>query len=181
MNDEELAAALGDAEKRRNGPVPDDPAAALEQLAEMLHLPSVDVRIVSIRMFGQGATASLDVELDNGETMRFDSLWDMVRPQTLMCELVACTGATPALKQPQAMRAVALARSIAGRLQTATEDDIAIDWACSTCREPNTSTSTCTTKPGATRRSSVSTSATLGCTPVRPNCRSRRRASYCGT
>jgi hypothetical protein len=128
MNDEQLAAALADAEKRRNGPVPDNPDEALKQLAELLHLDSVDVRIVSVRMFGQGATASLDIDLDNGETMRFDSLRDMVRPQTLMCELVACTGATPTLKQPQAMRVVALARSIAGRLRTLTEDDIATDW-----------------------------------------------------
>ena len=111
---------------RQNG-TPDILEAA-EQLAALLDLPAVGVHVTSVSMFGQGASASLDVHLSNGETMLFASIRDMVRPQTLAAELVACAGATPQLKQPQAVQAVRLARIIAERTQAATEDDLAVDW-----------------------------------------------------
>jgi hypothetical protein len=97
---------------------------AAEHLTALLDLTSVDVQVTGAAMFGSGAAASLDINLSNGETLRFASVRDMVRPQALMAEVVACTGATPQLKQPQAMRAVALARVIAERIELATEDDL---------------------------------------------------------
>src|SRR5829696_1464600 len=102
-----------------------DPAA---ELSALLGLPSVGVHITSARWFGQGAAASIDLELSNGETMQFASVRDMVRPQGLIAELVACAGATPTLKQPQAVHAVKLARAIAERTAGATEDDLSTDW-----------------------------------------------------
>lgn len=105
-----------------------DPIGAAEQLAALLDLASVDIQVRGARTFGQGSRASVQIDLSNGETLEFDSLRDMVRPQNLIAEVVACSGATPALKQPQAVRAVALVRAIAEHTRTMTADDIAVDW-----------------------------------------------------
>jgi hypothetical protein len=112
-----------------------------EQLTALFDLPSVDVCVTSVQMFGQGARASLAIHLSNGETMQFASLRDMVGPQALIAELVACSGATPTLKQPQAVQAVRLARIIAERTQVPTTTSQRIG-ASNTCSRPRGSTST---------------------------------------
>jgi hypothetical protein len=111
---------------------------AAEQLAALLDLPAVDVHVTSVQMFGQGASASLDIHLSNAETMRFASIRDMVRPQSLIAEVVACAGAAPQLKQPQAVQVVRLARIIAERAEVATEDELAIEWGLEYLQEAET-------------------------------------------
>ena len=101
---------------------------AAEQLGVLLDLPSVDTRVTGVEMFGQGAGASVDIRLSNGETMQFASVRDMVRPQSLIAETVACSGATPLLKQPQAVQVARLARLIAERTHVANEDEFAAGW-----------------------------------------------------
>lgn len=105
-----------------------DPIAAAEQLAAMLDLPSVGVHITGARVVGQGSRASAQITLSNGEVLEFDSLFMMCRPQNLIAEVAACTGATPTLKQPQAVRAVALVRALAEHTAGITDDDIARTW-----------------------------------------------------
>jgi hypothetical protein len=90
-----------------------DPIEAAEQLAALLDLPSVDVDIRGARITGQGSRASVQIRLSTGTTMEFDTVRDMVRRQNLIAEVAACTGACPQLKQPQAVRAVALVRALA--------------------------------------------------------------------
>jgi len=102
-----------------------DPRELLEGL---LGLPGVGVGVTRVAMFGQGAGASIDIHLSNGETMVFQSIREMVRPQLLVAELVACSGATPELKQPQAVRIVKLARLLAERAHVDREDADSRDW-----------------------------------------------------
>jgi hypothetical protein len=117
--------------------VPDILEAA-EQLAALLDLPAVGVHVASVQMYGQGAGASVDIHLSNGETMLFASIRDMVRPQSLIAETVACAGATPTLKQPQAVQVVRLARIIAERSQGVTDDELATDWGLEYLQEADT-------------------------------------------
>jgi hypothetical protein len=113
--------------QRNSGAIPesDDPRADLE---ELLGLDAEEVNVVAVRMWGEGSSASLDIELSNEETLRFKSLREMVRPQALAAELVACAGATPKLDQARAVRAVKLARKIAERTRTVIEDNNSVDW-----------------------------------------------------
>jgi hypothetical protein len=120
---------LADARAARNGRAPDSAVGEeLERLAELLGLPLVGVEITDVKMFGQGAGASIDICLSNGETMSFQSIREMVRPQYLIAELVACAGATPELKQPQAVQVVKLARTLAERVQLDSEDATSREW-----------------------------------------------------
>jgi hypothetical protein len=105
-----------------------DPIEAAEQLAALLDLPSVDVDIRGARVSGQGSRASVQIQLSNGEELEFDTVRDMIRPQSLIAEVAARTGACPQLKQPQAARAVALVRALAEQLKGVTGDDIARSW-----------------------------------------------------
>lgn len=123
--DEQLARELASRDGRLRVAGDEDPR---EQMEGLMGLPAVGIEVTAVRMYGQGAGASFDIELSNGETMVFPSVRDMVRPQSLIAELVACSGATPDLKQPQAVRVVKLARLLAEHTRTATEDDLARDW-----------------------------------------------------
>jgi hypothetical protein len=105
-----------------------EPSEEREQLAKLCGLPEVGVDIGIPVMYGNGATASIDIPLSNGETMSFPSIREMVRPQALIAELVACAGATPELKQPQAVRIVKLTRALAEHVQVDSEDDLAREW-----------------------------------------------------
>lgn len=118
--------AIDDLADAQNAP---DPIAAAEQLAAMLALDDVGVQIRGARITGQGSRASVQIQLSNGEELEFDSIRDMVRPQNLVAEVVACTGACPTIKPMQAIRAAALTRTLAERLQSVTADDIARGWA----------------------------------------------------
>jgi hypothetical protein len=123
--DERLARELASRDGRLRVAGDEDPR---EQLEGLLGLPAVGVKVTRVAMFGQGAAASIDIELSNGETMVFGSVREMVRPQSLIAELVACSGATPELKQPQAVRIVKLARLLAERVQVDREDADSRDW-----------------------------------------------------
>lgn len=115
-----------------------DPMTAAEQLAAMLDLLSVGVTIRGARVTGQGSRASVQIALSNGDEMEFDSVRDMIRPQNLIAEVAACTGATPTVKQPQAVRAVALVRALAEHTRTATADDTARAWGVEYLQTANT-------------------------------------------
>lgn len=108
-----------------------DPLAAAEQLAILLNLTGVGLTIRRARVFGQGSRATVEIEISNGETMIWDTIRDMTRPASLAAEVVACTGAVPTLKQPQAFRAVSLVRALAEHEETFTDNNIAADWGVS--------------------------------------------------
>jgi hypothetical protein len=103
--------------------------SAHEQLAQLLGLDLVDVKVLGADLYGQGGAATLTVSLSNGNTLEFDPARTMVRPQTLLAELAVAAGVTPELKQPQAVNALAVACSIARTHRHMTEVDQARDWA----------------------------------------------------
>ncbi len=117
---------LDDLAGRQNGGL--NILEAAEHLAALLDLPSVNVEIRGARIFGQGSRSPVEIDLSNGETMEIDTLRDMVRPQNLIAEVAACAGATPTLKQPQAVRAVALVRALAEHRAAMSDNDHARAW-----------------------------------------------------
>jgi hypothetical protein len=112
-----------------NGKV--DPIAAAEQIATIWGLEDVGVQIRGAGIFGTGSRAPVEIYLSNDDTMEFESIRDMTRPANLAAELVAWTGATPKLNQAQAVRSVALIRSLGERQQMLTDNEIATDWGAS--------------------------------------------------
>jgi hypothetical protein len=113
---------------RDNGKVSDDRSEQLATLTGLLGLDTEGVKVTGVVMFGRGSSASIDINLSNGETMIFATVRDMIRPQFLIAELVACAGATPAIKQPQCVKIVKLARHIAERVQVDSEDADSRQW-----------------------------------------------------
>jgi hypothetical protein len=103
-------------------------ASAAEQLTALLDLPTVGLNISGARIVGRGSRASADIYLSDGTEVTFESLREIANPTRLSLEIAACTGATPRLKAPQAIRAVALLRTIAEHHTTFTADEIATDW-----------------------------------------------------
>jgi hypothetical protein len=121
----ELQAIVGG----RNGAAPaDNPTTARLELEEIFGLNGVGRSIQGARIVGQGSRASVDVRLDDGTELGFDSLRDVATPRTLMCELAAGAGATPTIKAPQALRAVALLRALADHEHTLTIDHLSVEW-----------------------------------------------------
>ena len=108
-----------------------DAISAAEQLGILFNLPTVGLKILGAKIFGQGSRATVEIEISNGETLVWDTLRDMTRPASLVAEIVACTGACPNLKQPQAVKAVALVRTLAEHEQAFTDNNIAVDWGIS--------------------------------------------------
>lgn len=102
--------------------------AAAGALTELLGLDQVDLKVTGARVFGRGAGASADLHLSDGTQITFESLRDVGMPSRLTVEVTACTGATPKLKGPQAIQAVALLRQIAEHTEAPTGDDLALDW-----------------------------------------------------
>jgi hypothetical protein len=109
-------------------PIESDLIYTAEQLAALLELPSVDVQIRGATLFGHGSKAAVEIRLSNGEALSFDSVRDMTRPANLIAEVVACTGAIPKIRQPDAMRAVSMLRSLAEREIVLTDNDEALEW-----------------------------------------------------
>lgn len=105
-----------------------DGLEAAKQLAALLDLQSVGLSIMGARMIGRGGGASADLILSDRSTITFEAVRDVANPGRLSTEVAACTGATPMLKREQALRAVALLRTIAMHQATFTADDIARDW-----------------------------------------------------
>lgn len=108
-----------------------DPIGAAEQLGALLDLASVGLTIRGARVVGRGSRASADIYLSDGTEITFETLRDIANPTRLALEIAACTGATPSLKAPQAIRAVSLLRALAEHHVTFTADEIAADWATS--------------------------------------------------
>jgi hypothetical protein len=97
-------------------------------LGELLDLPTVGLKVRGARVFGKGSGAAVEIDISNGETLTFGTLRDMMRPQVLIAEVAACTGATPTLKQQQCAQALTLARKVATLIETDSENDIAREW-----------------------------------------------------
>jgi hypothetical protein len=108
-----------------------DPMSAAEQLAALLDLGTVGLSIRGARIVGRGARASADLRLSDGSEITFEALRDVANPTRLAVEVAACTGATPKIKAPGALRAVALLRALAEHEEDFTADQLAIDWATS--------------------------------------------------
>jgi hypothetical protein len=105
-----------------------DPEGALLQLGALLDLPSVGLAVRGARVVGRGSSASADIYLSDDTMVTFETLRDVANASRLSVEMAACTGATPRLKAPQAVQAVALIRAIAEHHATFTADEIAVDW-----------------------------------------------------
>lgn len=116
---------------------PDAMTAAL-QLAALLDLESVGLEIRGARVVGKGSRASCDVYLSDGSTMTFERMSDVCKAPVLAAEVVACTGALPKLKTPDALNAARLIRLVAEHHESATADDIAFEWGASFLREATT-------------------------------------------
>jgi hypothetical protein len=98
------------------------------ELEALYGLTDREITVAEVRWFGKGQTSSVDIELSNGETMKFPSILDMVRPQRVGAELVACTGARPKLTQDQAIHAVSLARDLASFTAVPDDDSHSVAW-----------------------------------------------------
>lgn len=105
-----------------------DAIEAAGQLAALLDLASVGLEIRGARIVGRGSKASADLHLSDGTSIAFESLRDVGNATRLALEVAACTGATPKLKAPQALQAIALLRAIADHEEAFTTDDIAREW-----------------------------------------------------
>ena len=101
---------------------------AIEQLEALFDLPTLGLSIVTVDIYGSGSRAAAEILVSNGETMTFDQLREMANPNILAAELVACTGATPKLTKPVAVKSIALARAIARTHRTMTDNDAAREW-----------------------------------------------------
>lgn len=118
----------GDGKPPKFKPLAGNAQAAAKVLTDLLELPSVDMKITGARVYGKGSSASLELDVSNNETLTFATLREMMRPQTLIAEVAACTGAAPALKQVQCAHALTLARQIATVVEVDSENDIAREW-----------------------------------------------------
>ncbi len=103
-------------------------AAAAEELAVLLGLTTVSVKVLRPTVTGQGSRASAEIPLDNGDTMEFESLREMANPTILAAELAACAGVTEPVTKVKALSAVAVLRRLAQRNRTITDNDLATDW-----------------------------------------------------
>jgi hypothetical protein len=97
-------------------------------LGELFDLPAKGLKIHDARVYGKGSNAAVEIDVSNGETLSFGSLREMMRPQTVIAEVAACTGSTPGLKQGQCAIAITLVKAVAKTVQTESENDIAREW-----------------------------------------------------
>lgn len=109
------------------------PVAESEQhpgvlLADLFELPLHGLTILGADVFGSGSRASVEIKVSNGEVMSFDQVREMANPNILAAELVACTGATPKITKPNALRAIALVRAMARQHNTMSDNDAAREW-----------------------------------------------------
>ncbi|MEJ7891721.1 MAG: hypothetical protein WKF94_03685 [Solirubrobacteraceae bacterium] len=98
------------------------------KLADLLGLTVMGMTVKSAVTTGQGARASAQLELSNGEWLEFESLREMAHLTVLRAELAACAGVVPKITAADALQAVALLRQVARRQQTVSDDDLALDW-----------------------------------------------------
>jgi hypothetical protein len=99
--------------------------AAMVALETLLGLPEVGVRIVGVNIWGSGAF--MDIALDNGEALKFLSVKEMIRPQTILAEVVGRKGGVPKLDQRKAAHAVRLARLLGDHTRGTDEDALSCE------------------------------------------------------
>ena len=117
---DELAAA------QQNGKL--DAIDAAEQLTALLDLESVGLGVRGAVIYGRGATASVDLHLSDDTKVAFESFRDVGTASRLALELAATCGATPKLNNQQALRAVALIRTLGEHRAQVTDDERAVGW-----------------------------------------------------
>lgn len=105
-----------------------DPETATQELGELLRLPDVGLAITGARIVGRGGSASADIYLSNSAVIEFESLRDLATPKAVAVEVAAATGASPALKAQQAIRAVVLLRAIAKHHSSLSADHFSAEW-----------------------------------------------------
>jgi hypothetical protein len=102
-----------------------------EKLTKLLGLRRVEQRVTGARVVGTGGGATVYLyvagERDRQELV-FERLRDISKPQTLLTELAACTGARPKLDQKQCLDVIALIRELADHELTITTDAQSRDW-----------------------------------------------------
>jgi hypothetical protein len=116
---------LREAATSRNGNADSGPA---ERLTTLYGLATVGLEVVRARVVGDGGTATVYLYLSDGFEIVFERLRDMAKPQTVLVELAACTGARPKLDQTKCIDAIALIREIAEHELTATIDELSREW-----------------------------------------------------
>lgn len=100
----------------------------LDQLTELFGLDIAGLKVAGAHLYGRGADAAAIIDLSNQETLEFETLRSMARPQTLLAELAAVAGVVPDLKQSACMRAIALVSEIATNEMRLTEANLASEW-----------------------------------------------------
>lgn len=103
-------------------------ATPLEELGEMLALPTVGRRLVRVAMFGRGSEASADLLLDDGQRITFGSLAIFGSATKVNLHVGLSIGAAPKLKQADAHRAAVLLYQAAEREEGIGDDDLARGW-----------------------------------------------------
>ncbi len=112
-----------------------DPMTAAEGIAGILDLGSVGLHVTGARIVGRGGSASADLYLSDGSAIVFERLRDAGKATTLAVEVAACTGATPKISGPQALRVVALLRALADHEAAFDADELAREWGTSFLQE----------------------------------------------
>lgn len=135
-----LAARREQAEAQNAAPATLGAVAAAEQLTALLDLASAGPSVRGARVVGRGSRASVDLRLSDGTTVEFEKVADLGNAGRLALEIAACTGVTPKLKAPQALRAVALVRALAEHEEVYTADQITAEWGTSFLQAADTLT-----------------------------------------
>jgi hypothetical protein len=104
-----------------------------EKLTKLLALNRVEQRVTGARVVGTGGTATVylyvtETDGPGRQELVFDRLRDISKPQTLLTELAACTGARPKLDQAKCIDAIALIRELAEHELTTTTDAQSRSW-----------------------------------------------------
>jgi hypothetical protein len=109
---------------RSNGAAEDTAA----QVARLYGLDRVGLEVTGSRVVGSGGSATVYLYLSDGRELVFERLRDMAKPQTVLVELAARTGARPKLDQAKCIDAIALIRELADHELTASIDEISREW-----------------------------------------------------
>jgi hypothetical protein len=126
-----LAEAAGVNVTPEAGTTAADPA---EQLTAKLKLAAVGRRVIAARVVGRGSRASVDIYLDEGE-IHFERFGDLCTARKLNIELITSVGANPKADNAAAAEIAQLVRTVAEHQETATADDIALEWGVAFLRE----------------------------------------------
>lgn len=112
-------------------PVPDEGmsrAEALAQMGDALGLDRFDVQFTNVRLVGNGAKASVDLTLSNGEVVTFETVHQMSMVKVFANEMTMAVGATLAPKNEHVLAVIALLKRAAAIERTMSDDDDARNW-----------------------------------------------------